>query len=197
MTRHRWWLTPINKTSVAAFLGVLLLPAILSAASLRLEGERVWLTVDDMALAGVLRLFQQRGVEVYLDPSLSQHRISGTWVNARVDRLIAQLAKPNSSMLEWKLKKSPLGELYQLSSIRIFSESKAAQVHRLSPQERVLDVVQGVNGLQYIRGEIMVGFSQEATIEDLRTLLSLLNGTVIEVIDPPGLYRIKLNNPRL
>lgn len=187
------WLAPINKPSVAAFLGILLLPAILSAASLRLEGERAWLTVDDMALAEVLQLFRQRGIEVFLDPSLSQHRISGTWVNARVDRLIARLAKPISSMLEWKLEKSPLGELFQLSSIRIFTEGKPSQLHPLASQERVLDVVQGENGVQYIRGEIMVGFSQTATIEDLQTLLSRLNGTVIEVIDPPGLYRIKLN----
>ena len=58
----------------------------------------------------------------------------------------------------------------------------------------MLDVVEGANGVKYIRGEIMVGFSQESSIEDLQALLSNINGTVIEVIDPPGLYRIKLND---
>ena len=175
-------------------IGVLLLPLVLSAASLRIEGERAWLKADDVPLAKVLQLFEQRGVEVLIDPSLTQHRISGNWKNAKVDRLIAQLASPHSYLLEWKQEKSPLGDLFQISSIRIFYSGKQSLARRLSPQGKVLDVVKGANGVKYIRGEIMVGFSQESSIEDLQALLSSINGTVIEVIDPPGLYRIKLND---
>ena len=193
--KRRWCITLKIKHGIAAVIGILILPMLLSAASLRLEGERAWLMVDDVPLAKVLQLFEQRGVEVLLDPSVSLlQRISGTWENVRVDRLVAQLVRPHSYMLEWKMERSPLGELFQISSIQIFSKGKPSLVRPLSSQEKVLDVVQGSSGVQYIRGEIMVGFSRDSSIEDLQSLLSRLNGTVIEVIDPPGLYRIKLND---
>ncbi|WP_167496306.1 S8 family serine peptidase [Desulfopila sp. IMCC35006] len=182
------------RRSLVAVIGILLVPLVLSAASLRIEGDRAWLKADDVPLPKVLQLFEQRGVEVLVDPSLTLHRISGDWKNAEVGRLIAQLASPHSYMLEWRSEKSPLGDLFQISSIRIFSDGKQSVACRLSPQGKVLDVVEGENGVQYIRGEIMVGFNQESSIDDLKALLSRLNGTVIEVIDPPGLYRIKLND---
>lgn len=96
------------RRSALVIIGVLLLPLVLSAASLRIEGERAWLKADDVPLSKVLQLFEQRGVEVLIDPSLTLHRISGDWKNAKVGRLIAQLASPHSYMLEWKLEQSPL-----------------------------------------------------------------------------------------
>jgi hypothetical protein len=58
----------------------------------------------------------------------------------------------------------------------------------------VLDIVKGTNGVEYVRGEIMVGFGEGSDIDDLKALLQKLGGTVIEVTDPPGIYRIKLND---
>ena len=184
------------KTSVAALIAILtilllLLP--LSAATLRIEGERAWLKADDVSLFMVLQLFEQRGVEVLIDPSLTQHHIFGDWKNVKVDRLIAQLASPHSYMLEWKRQKGPLGDLFQISSIRIFADGKSSVARPLSAGGKVLDVVEGENGVKYIRGEIMIGFGKGSSIENLKALLSKLNGTVIEAIDPPGIYRIKLN----
>jgi hypothetical protein len=180
--------------SAVVFIGVLFLPLVLSAASLRIEGERAWLKADNVPISEVLQLFEQRGAEVLIDPSVKPRRISGDWKNVEVGRLIAQLASPYSYTLEWKLEKGPLGDLFQISSIRIFPDGKPSVARPLSSQGRVLDVVEGENGVKYLRGEIMVGFSQESSIENLKALLSRLNGTVIEVIDPPGLYRIKLND---
>jgi len=179
---------------VAAITGVLLLPLVLSAASLRIEGERAWLKADDMILSEVLQLFEQRGVEVLIDPSLRLQRISGDWENVKVGRLIAQLASPHSYMIEWKRETSPLGDRFQISSIRIFPDGKQSVDRRQAAQRKVLDIVEGVNGAKYIRGEIMVGFSEESSIEDLEALLNSINGSVIEVIDSPGLYRIKLQD---
>jgi len=176
------------------FIAVLLSPLILSAASLRIEGERAWLKVDDVPLLEVLQLFEQRGVEVFIDPSIQLRRVSGEWKDVEVGWLIAQLVSPYSHMLEWKMEQSHLGDLFQISSIRIFPEGKSSVARPLSSPGKVLDVVEGENGVKYIRGEIIVGFNQGSSIDDLKALLRRLNGTVIEVIDPPGLYRIKLND---
>lgn len=192
----RWHITLAVKRSVVTIIGTLLLlqPLALSAATLRLEGERAWLKVDSVPLARVLQLFEQQGVKVYVEPSLALNSISGDWKNVKVDRVIAQLASPHSYMVEWKREKSSVEELYQVASIRIFSDGKPFVDERLASKGKVLDVVEGDNGVKYIRGEIMVGFRQGSSIEDLDTLLMALNGTVIEAIVPPGIYRIKLND---
>ena len=173
-------------------IGILLLSIASHAATLRIEGERAWLKADGASLSKVLHLFEQRGAEVLIDPSLELGRVEGDWENTKVDRLIAQLVSPNSYTVEWKRTKSPLGEFYQISTIRVFGDN-ASSAKSLSKKGRVLDVVEGTNGVKYVRGEIMVGFEDGASIKDLNALLKQLNGTVVEVIDPPGIYRIKLN----
>jgi hypothetical protein len=174
-------------------IGVVFFSLFAEAATLRVEGERAWLKVDGAPLSKVLHLFEQRGVEVLIDPSLDLGRISGEWENAKVDRLIAQLASPHSYLVEWSRVDTPLGHLDKIASIRIFSDGNVSSAKPLSSNSRVLDVVEGKNGLKYIRGEIMVGFKEGSTITDLNALLRKLNGTVVEVIEPPGIYRIKLN----
>lgn len=173
---------------------LILLPLLAGATSLRLEGDHAWLEAEGAPLPKVLRLFEERGVEVLIDPSLELGRVSGNWEDAKVDRLIQQLVAPNSYLLEWKRMEGPLGELFQISSIRIFSDGKMSAARPLSPKQKLLDVVEGASGKKYIRSEILVGFAQGTTLGDLKALLSKLGGTVIEVIDPPGLYRIKLND---
>ena len=173
-------------------IGLLLLGLTSHAASLRMEGERAWLKADGAPLSKILQLFEQRGVDVLIDPSLELGRIDGEWDNTKVERLIDQLVTPNSYTIQWQKLSSPLGELYQVSSIRVFGENASA-VRPFSDAARLLDIVEGTNGVKYVRGEIMVGFKEGAMISDLNALLKKLNGTVVEVIDPPGIYRIKLN----
>ncbi len=173
---------------------LLLIPLTGMGASLRMEGDRAWLTAEDTTLPKVLELFEQCGVEVLVDPSLELNRISGSWEDAKIERVIAQLASPHSYLLEWKMVAGPLGKFYQISSIRIFTDGKESAVQRLGRGRKVLDVVEGEGGIKYIRGEVMIGFADGATEKDLNALLEKLGGTVIEVIDPPGIYRIKIGN---
>jgi hypothetical protein len=176
-------------------LGILLLlPLAASAATLRIEGNRAWLSANNTPLPKVLELFEQRGINVLIDPAVTTKRISGDWENTRVDRLLDQLASPHSYMVEHRRVDSPLGTLYPISTIRIFSDGNASAAKPLSSKERVLDIVAGTNGVKYLRGEIMVGFGENSSIDDLNALLRKIDGTVIEVIDPPGIYRIKLND---
>jgi ferric-dicitrate binding protein FerR (iron transport regulator) len=81
---------------------MLLLPLAASAAMLRMEGDRAWLEAEGAPLSKVLRLFEQRGVEVLIDPSLELGRVSGEWENTKIDRLIDQLARPHSYLIERK-----------------------------------------------------------------------------------------------
>lgn len=167
-------------------------PLIVMGASLRMDGDRAWLDAKGTPLPKVLELFEKCGVEVRVDSSLELDRVTGDWENTKIERLIAQLATPNNYLLEWKLVSGPLGEFYQVSSIHIFSDGHEDDAEPLSAEHKVFDVVEGKDGVKYIRGEIMVGFKEGSNMNDLKALLEKLGGTVIEVIDPPGIYRIKL-----
>jgi hypothetical protein len=171
------------------FLAIILLlnPILVSGVTLRLEGDRAWLEAEGTPLVKILTLFEQRGVEVFVDPSLELSRVSGAWENTKVDRLIQQLVGSHSYLLTWRKVDSPLGELYQVASIQIYSDGNLSAVKPFDKKGRVLDIVEGKDGIKYVRGEIMVGFGEDADIEDLKALLKKLGGTVIEVIDPPGI----------
>ena len=104
-----------NKVFAIVFVSILFFSSLLSAASLRLEGERAWLKAEDVLLSEVLQLFEQRGARVFIDPSFATHRISGNWKNVEISRLIAQLVSPHSYMLEWQQEKSNLGDFFRIS----------------------------------------------------------------------------------
>jgi hypothetical protein len=175
-------------------IGMLLLPLLSSGSSLRMEDDRVWLEGGDASVVKVLGLFERCGVDVRVDPSIEFGRVSGSWENTKLERVISQLVSPNNYLLGWEQVTGPLGKFYRLASIQIFPDSKGAAVQKLSEGRKVLDVVVGKDGVKYIRGEILVGFKAGATEKDLKALLEKLGGTVIEVIDPPGLYRIRISD---
>ena len=177
-----------------ALIAILLLPLVAVSATLRMEGDRAWLDAEGTPLPKVLELFERCGVEVMIDPSIQFDRISGSWERAKIERVISQLSSPNSYVLEWEQVEGPLGRFYRVASIRIFSAGNESAVKRLGKGRKVLDVVEGEGGIKYIRGELMVGFADGATEKDLNALLEKLGGTVIEVIDPPGLYRIRIGD---
>ena len=182
------------KSCVFLFVVFFFLPLLLSAASLQIEGERAWLKASEEPLSEILLLFEQHGVEVSIDPSIKLDLISGDWTNVDIGWLTRKLAGRHSYILKWKQSKNHLGDQFQLSSIQLFPKGHPPTAQSLSSQEKVLDVIEGENGINYIRGEILVGFNKNSSREELQSLLNKLNGTVIEIIDPPGLYRIKINN---
>ncbi len=113
----------------------MLLPFLSSGATLRIEGERAWLKADGMALSKVLQLFEQRGVEVLIDPSIEMGRVTGEWEEAKVERLVAQLASPHSYLVEWNRMETPLGKMDRITAIRIFSDGNAGAAKRLSSKK--------------------------------------------------------------
>lgn len=184
----------INALRILVVLAaVLVLPPVLSAAALHLEGERAWLKADGESLAEIMQLFREQGAKVFIDPQIKIRRISGDWNDVDVSLLIVQLANPNSYMLEWQKDQRQFNGSFRISSIRIFPGGESSIALAPLPADKALDVVKGENGVQYIRGEILVGFRQDSSIDDVEALLDTLNGELIDVIKPPGLYRIRLN----
>ena len=165
-----------------------------AGASLQLQGDRASLKVTEQTLVSVLELFEAYGVEVVLDPALEMERVSGSWQRIEVDRLVEQLAHPHDYVVGWRRLNTPLGALDQVSRIVIMGEGALDDEPVSKRKRRTLDVVQAEDGSHHIRGEILVGFEEGSTIAELKELLRAVNGTVLEVIDPPGLYRIRVSD---
>lgn len=174
----------------AFLLAVLVTLATTQGGPLRLTDDRAWLTVENESLTAVLTQFADYGVEVLLDPNLNQVRVSGCWIDSPVEQMLDQLVNPHNYALEWIELAGQMGPYRKIHSIRVFSDKGYGQSLPLKTTERILDVVDG----KYIRNEIMVGFNSDATPADLKELLRQLNGTVMEAINPPGIYRIRMGS---
>lgn len=164
-----------------------------AGGALRLDGDKAWLSAESLPVSGILAQFEHCGVEVFLDPSLSFDPISGEWKGVDAERMIQQIVEPHNYLIEWQRTQGPLGAFYRIHSLRIFADGNRAAAEPFSPG-RVLDVVQGTNGVEYLRGEMMVAFKEGATEKDLAALLEGVGGTLVDVIDPPGIYRIRIQD---
>ncbi len=162
--------------------------------SLRIEGNRASLEARNAPLAKVLERFEHRGIEVLLDPVLEEELVTGTWSHIPLVRLIEQLAHPHDYVLSWERINSPVGAIDRLARISVFVDEHPDKAEPSARKQRVLDVVKGKNGIEYIRSEILVGFADGATMKELEALLAQLGGTVLEVITFPGIYRIRIDD---
>jgi thermitase len=168
---------------------------VLAEPRLRIAGERAWLQMAyRSSLVKVLGQFEKLGAEVMLDPSLAGVRVLGDWEDVAVEQLLKELVSPYDYSVEWHRISGPLGSIDQVSRIYVYGEGGLSAAKRLSVERRVLDVYEPDDGSQpYIANELLIGFEAGASVETLRQLLAAMGGTILEVIDPPGLYRIRLD----
>ena len=159
---------------------------------MQLHGDRASLQANEESRRSIAEFFLAQGVNVVLDPALAENKITGEWKHIPVSRLVEQLAYPNNYVVSWKRMETPLGALDLVSRILIMGEGAPDDVMISNRKRRTLDVVVGSDGMRYVRGEIMVGFQAGSSMKELKALLQRVGGTVLEVIDPPGLYRIKI-----
>ena len=171
---------------------VLLMSLVCEGAILQLHGDRASLQANKESLRSIAELFEAQGVSLVLDPALAENKITGQWHHIPIGRLVEQLAYPNNYVVSWKRIETPMGALDQVSRIIIMGEGTPDDVMISNRKRRTLDVVVGPDEMRYVRGEIMVGFQAGSSMKELKALLQRVGGTVLEVINPPGLYRIKI-----
>ena len=159
-----------------------------------MQGNLGTMHIENEPLGEVLQSFEKYGVEVWVDESLAQKEVTGHWDQLPVDRLIAQLAHPHDYVVSWRRMQTPLGTLEQLHRISIFSDTPADQAEWEAPSTRKnLTIAVTQDGQRYVKGELIIGFHEGSTMRELQALLHAVEGSVISVIDPPGLYRIRIS----
>jgi thermitase len=155
----------------------------------RLDQDRLWLTVENEPLPRLLEHFIRAGVQVEIDPAVHK-TVSGVWENSDVEQALETMLSPNNYLLDWLRDSGPLGPMTRLTGIRVFREGHAEDVQPLRKVRRIETSLDG--SLRFMAREILIGFGPGASIDDLRTLLARLGGTIIASNPELGVYRILL-----
>lgn len=157
--------------------------------SIRLDGDRIWLTADRVPLSGLLQTLARFGVDVQLGPGVKKS-ISGRWEGMDVEDVFGNILYPFDYSLEWQRRDTPHGPSIHLTGIRVFQEGHSSAVQRVLPERRVEQSVDGQR--RFVAREILVGFAPGSSIDDLQAFLSRTGGTVLEAKPVLGVYRILL-----
>ena len=162
--------------------------------TLEIKRDKVTLISDEEPIRKIMQSFEEKGISVLMDSNnINDKKITGEWYNVSLEKLISTLAYPNDYIISWNRLSTPLGMLDQVSRITIIGDNNALSLNTI-PKHKALDVVKNNDGIFYVRNEIIVGFKEGSNLTNLELLLSQIGGIVKEVIDPPGLYIIKIQS---
>lgn len=173
-------------------LGTLLYTALCAPGadfSLRVNGEQLWLTCENTPIQDLMRAFADRGVAIRLDPQI-QANVNGSLEDVSVEDALTEILEPFSYVIFWKRMPSPSGEWIQPREIQIYLPGGESRMKMVPPSRR--EIVHPIDGPSYVKEEILLGFQEKLSKEEFRNLLAQIGGTVVEVIVPPGVYRIRL-----
>lgn len=161
--------------------------------TLEIKRDKVTLISDEEPIRKIMQSFEEKGISVLMDSNINDKKITGEWYDVSLEKLISTLAYPNDYIISWNRLSTPLGMLDQVSRITIIGDNDTLSLNTI-PKHKVLDVVKNNDGIFYVRNEIIVGFKEGSNLTNLELLLSQIGGIVKEVIDPPGLYIIKIQS---
>lgn len=156
----------------------------------RLTGEKLTLHANQVPLRDLLKDLQSQGVVIQADPSINP-RISLTVHEKPIDRVLASILKSYNYSLVWeKAGNSPESEL-SLVEIQIFQRGKKNRIEPLVESNNLL-IVQGDDGLLYVKNSLLVHLNSSVNRERLSKILGLLGATVTDSFQELGIVRLQL-----
>ncbi len=179
----------------AALVAFLVALSALSATAfeMRLEDDRIWLQARNLELLDLMERFAHLGVEVEMDPTISD-RINARVTAANLEATLTDLLSDYAYVLIWDVLEGPLGRMSRLAGIRLFrpGQSEAAEtIFAEQDQFRVARAGDG-SGLEFIADEIIIGFVPGSNPHAVRRLIHEIGGTIVEGLPELGIYRIRL-----
>ena len=172
--------------------GLFLLSSPVWALYFRLDGDRLWLQVQDTPLAEVLNQFASAGVDVRLDPSL-QIKITGAIRGQDLDHALESILNDCDYLLTWKVLRGPLGPVPKLKEIQVFSPGKESAAQPVPRRSTRFETSRGVSGTtpEYIKDELLVGAKPGTTYAQFQDLLDQIGGMLVDGDASTGVYLIR------
>lgn len=175
-------------TRIILFLTALLTgAALLQAAALRMEGDRLTLKADQEPVASVLNAFVRNGVRVKLDPLVS----GAITVDARgepVETVLRRLLADCDYVALWRQVPGPLGPIPILEELQVYRPGRKNAVQTL--QAPTSSATNRVIRREYMAGEMMVRAATGVTPAQFLALIAQYGGRVVDSLPAMGIYKI-------
>ncbi len=177
----RWWLL------------LLLLAASAGAAPLvRLEGDRLTVRAQQDSLRSILEQFAHADVVVKVDPAIDV-LITGSCRATPMEEALDALLEPFSYVLFWEVVPGPLGDWPRLTEIQVFNPGQREAARPMQVDDGRFRISRGPSGgAPFVADEILLTVRAGASVEEVRTLLAQIGGTVVDSVPALGVYRIRL-----
>ncbi len=159
---------------------------------LRLDGDLLTLKANRASLQAILADFVQAGVSVRMDPDVDT-RVTGSVSNMPVDKALDELLAPYGYTLAWDVVPGPLGTLERLAEIQVFRRDGPRNLKPFMPETN-FRIARGLvpGGPEFVADEVLLTVAPGTTLDQFRTLLAQIGGTVIGSVPELGVYRIRL-----
>lgn len=161
------------------------------AATVRLDGDRLYVEARQERLTEVLSGFVHAGVDVRVEPGLDAV-VNGVLRDTDIESGLDQLLGSFNYLLFWEVLEGPVGPFPRLSGMHVFRAGREGQVARFEPREAGSRIVRPNDGPAYLADEVLLGVKPGATRQQFRELLAAIGGTVIDSVPAFGVYRIRL-----
>jgi len=96
-------------------------------------------------------------------------------------------------VLMWDVVPGPLGVILRLSDMQVFRPGERDRAQPLLV-DKTIRVAQGPDGRgpEFVQDELLVGFSPNVSLDQIRILLREIGGVIIEGYPELGIYRVRL-----
>lgn len=163
------------------------------AVPLRIVEDRLWLSADETPLNEILQAFADRGIDVYAQPGLDA-RVNGQLENVPMEEGLSDLLGPFNYTLNWHRSRGPAGPILLLDEIRIYRPGERDRVQRTPSARPVRRILRHPDGYAYVQDEVLLALAPGSDRNTLRQILAHVGGSIVDVIQPPGIYRIRLQD---
>ncbi len=161
----------------------------LSAAELRIEGDRLSLTADREPIASVLAAFARQGVRVKLDPA-----VTGTiTLSARrqdAEAVLRAMMKDWDYFATWRRVAGPLGPIPVLEELMVFRPGRKDAAKPLAGALSPAPATKRILRQEYMAGDLLVRVSTNASPERFLALVAQYGGRVADSLPSLGIYKI-------
>ena len=156
----------------------------------RLDGERLSLSVKDEQLSTILEELSYQGILIFIDPRINP-KISATFDKRPVDLALKSILRSVDYSLIWKVDNASGSDEPRLRQIRIFYKGEGGRVQPFK-KDASMNVVTGDNGMYHVKDTVLLQMSPNMTEAALTKLLDQLDATIVGRRINPGIIKLRL-----
>jgi len=157
---------------------------------IKLYGENISLYAEETPLKDLLKELGRQGIRIRIDPLINP-RVSASFVQKPIDRVLASILRSYNYSLVWEKKGDTVDSPLYLVELQIFERGGKKRIQLLE-QHDTLDLQRGGDGRLYVNNTLLIRLNQPVTNARLQQILSSIGATITESFPGAGIIRLHL-----